>query len=345
MEKVLVTGASGFIGTTLVQSLCKNGFHVIATDRFAPHKPLPAAQFLQGDLLDDSLMKEALREVKTVYHLAALASIARAPEAEYERVNVQGTRQLLAHAQHQGITKFVHMSSSTVYGIPQNIPLNENAPIQPKNPYSRSKADAEQQAMHAGKKGLDVSIIRPRVVLGTGRAGIFALLFSLIRKGLPIPLPGGGKNHFQFTAVRDLVDACMLTAQERSPGECQIYNIGSDVERPMIEELRELIRVAKSRSRILPLPADPVRGMLWGMHKIGISPLVPEQYQIMDTNFVLDTTRAKEKLRFKPKHQNGDGLIEAWHWWTENTKPGGWGDLVRFWKPRHQNALQDRSKL
>jgi len=344
MEKVLVTGASGFIGTALVHALCERGIHVTATDRFAPHEPLDSARFLQGDLLDKTLMKAALEEVDTVYHLAALASIARAPEAEYERVNVEGTRQLLALAEEAGINKFVHMSSSTVYGIPDQIPLEEDAPIQPKNPYSRSKAGAEQQVIDGGTRGMDVSIIRPRVVLGTGRAGIFALLFSMIRKGLPIPLPGGGRNHFQFTSVGDLVDASILAAGENTPGQCQIYNIGSDVERPMAEELRDLIRVAKSRSRLLPLPADPVRGMLWGMHKIGISPLVPEQYQIMDTDFVLDTTRAKSRLQFKPKHQNGDGLIEAWHWWTENTQSGGWGDVIRFWKPRHQNALQDRSK-
>ena len=233
MNRILVTGASGFIGTSLVHTLSDQGFSVIGTDRFLSRHPLPCERFVQADLLDTSSLREALQGVDTIYHLAALPAIARARQPEYERVNVSGTDQLLLMARDAGVQKVVHMSSSTVYGNPETCPISEDAEINPKNPYSQSKARAEQVAQDYAHNGMDIAIIRPRVVLGTGRAGIFALLFSMIRKGLPIPLPGGGKILFQFTAVADLVDACLLAAAETSPGDCQVYNVGSSVNRPM----------------------------------------------------------------------------------------------------------------
>lgn len=344
IQCALVTGASGFIGTHLVQRLCEMGVRVYATDRFAPIAAPPVEAFFQEDLVTGQDWPKVLEEVDTIFHMAAIASIAREDPREYERVNVDGSRRIAELAMSGGVEKILHMSSSTVYGTPEQCPLSEAAPLFPKNPYSQSKEQAERAICAGGENGVPCTIIRPRVVVGAGRAGIFALVFEFISRNAPIPLIGGGANRFQFTAVSDLIDACILGAQEKTKSH-QIYNIGSDVTRTLREDLEELIHRVGSRSRILSVPTGPIQWGLGWLHRAGISPLVPEQFQIANADFVLSTTRAKERLGFAPQFENMDGIVEAWQWWTENrSSVGGFRNLRRIIQPKYQNALQKRDK-
>jgi nucleoside-diphosphate-sugar epimerase len=349
--RVAVTGASGFIGTALVQALAGAGARVVATDRFAPAGPLPAARFLQGDVRDPALLDAAFAGAEVVYHLAALASIARAPEAEYRAVNAAGTERVLARARAAGVAKVVHLSSSTVYGAAARTPIAEDAPLAPACPYSRSKAAAELACARHGAAGLDVAVIRPRVVVGPGRAGIFELLFTLVAADLPVPLVGAGARRFQFTSVDDLAAACLLAAAERAPGGgVEVYNVGSAVERPLRDELAELLAHAGSASRLVPLPARPLKAALSALDALGVSPLVAEQLRVADVDFVLDTARARERLGFVPAHRNVDGLLAAWDWWAARRGAGarrgvgGVREVLRRWRPRYQNALQRRGE-
>ena len=320
------------------------GVKVYATDRFAPLVAPPVEAFFQEDLVTGGDWPKVLDEVDTVFHMAAIASIARENPGEYERVNVDGSRRVAELAMESGVEKILHMSSSTVYGIPEQCPLPEGAPLFPKNPYSQSKEQAERAICPGGEKSVPCTIIRPRVVVGSGRAGIFSLVFEFISRGAPIPLIGGGSNHFQFTAVSDLIDACILGAEEKTDSH-QIYNIGSDVNRTLREEIQELIQRVGSRSRIIPVPTSPIQWGLGWLHKAGVSPLVPEQFQIANADFVLSTQRAKDRLGFSPQFENIDGIVEAWHWWNENRKPvSGLRGLMGLIQPRYQNALQKRDR-
>jgi len=345
IKRALVTGASGFIGTHLVRALHAQGIHVVATDRYEPIAPLPVENFFVEDLVDGTQWPDSMDRVDTVFHLAAIPSIARLDEGEYQRVNVEGSMRVARLASRHDVQKILHMSSSTVYGIPKKYPLPEDAPIQPKNPYSRSKAEAENAFIEYSKAVVPTTIIRPRVVVGAGRAGIFGLLFASMKSNLPIPMFGGGENRFQFTAVEDLVTASILAAREETDGRHQTYNIGCDVERTLRGEVQGLIDASGSSSRILSIPSKPFEMSMAGLYKLGISPLVPEQYQIASANFVLDTAKAKRNLGFQPKHANGDGLIEAWEWWSKRNKTeSGLRGIVRSWKPKYQNALQKRER-
>ena len=179
--------------------------------------------------------------------------------------------------------------------------------------------------------------------MGEGRAGIFALLFTCMKKGLPVPLFGGGDNYFQFTAVGDLVHATILAGAEETEGKNEIYNIGCDVKYTLREEIEGLISASGSHSRVLSIPSKPLEWTLGGLHQLKLSPLVPEQYQIASANFVLDTSKAKKQLGFKPQSANRDGLIEAWHWWSQQERgTGGFRDIMKLWQPKYQNALQRR---
>jgi len=345
MKRIAITGASGFIGTALVNALTARGHSVVGLDQHAPGPSLKADTFIQADIRDRAALQKAFQGAEIVHHLAALPSIARAPELEYWRINVEGTRAALETAQNTGVAHFIHMSSSTVYGSPDHSPLRETTALAPRNPYSRTKAAAEEAVQLMARRAIPCTIIRPRVVVGNGRAGIFALLFHFLSRDLPIPLPNGGRNRFQFTAVEDLVEAAIAASEVKPGASCPIYNIGSDVVDPLHTDLKRLIDFAGSRSRIIPLPATPMRWGLEVMHRLHLSPLVPEQHQILARDFVLDTTLAREKIGFTPRHANSDGLLAAWTWWKTHLGPGGMRELMSHWKMRHQNSLQRRGGL
>lgn len=340
--RVAVTGASGFIGTSLVRSLAAAGHEVVGTDRFEPAVELPVREFVTADLGDGHRLARALDGAELVFHLAALPAIARAPDATYEATNVAGTSLVLRLARRAGAAKVVYLSSSTVYGRPDAARIVEDQPSRPACAYSRSKAAAEEVCLRQADDGYDVSIIRPRVVVGAGRAGIFATFFAAMELGLPIPLPGGGDFRFQFTAVDDLVRALEVVAERGAPG--RIYNIGSAVERTLREDLRELFALAGSRSALVPVPATLALPAFAALHHLGVGPLVPEQYRIAANDFVLDTTRARDELGFEAARRNIDGAIDAWRWWGEHRDGSALKALVRWWRPRHQNALQRRAR-
>ena len=339
-EKVAITGASGFIGTALVRHFLSLGYEVVATDLLEPRVPFRDVQFKRADIAKAEQLKGLFNGVDTVLHMAAIPSIARSPEARYYASNVLGTENVVTLARECGVTNLVHMSSSTVYGIPKNCPISEEAALEPGCAYSRSKLRAEEVARHCAGDALHLTIIRPRVVVGAGRAGIFGLLFGFMKLGLPIPLLGGGRNLFQFTSVEDLAHACEMASKRRDrAAAARVYNIGSVVERPLRDELGELIRHARSSSRLISVPAGAMRWLMRGLSRFDLNPLVEEQYRIADVDFVLDTTRARDELEFSPRHKNCDGLLDAWDWWN---KRGGKGvdDIRTWWKPTRQNDLQ-----
>ena len=341
--RVAVTGASGFCGSTLVQRLKLGGHDVAATDRYEPATPLPVERFVRADLLEPAALDRTFEGAEVVFHLAALPAIARTAESDYERVNDAGTALVLERALASGARRVVHVSSSTVYGVPREQPIVEDTPLAPACSYSRSKAAAERRCVEAGERdGLQVAIIRPRVVVGQGRAGIFALLFHFVQRGWPLPMPGGASNRFQFTAVEDLADGCLAAAaSDRTWAGARAFNIGASTEHPLKDDLRRLVEHAGSSSRLLDVPSGLTHLGLSALHRLGIGPMVPEQLRVLTADFVLDTRRASSELDFDPKGTNVDGLLAAWDWWVDNAPSQSTGS---WWGFRHQNLLQRRGE-
>ena len=382
---MVVTGGTGFCGTALVRHLARTIAQttdqpVVALDWLPPAAPVPGAHFVRADVRDQRAVRRALLHgpagsrgpADTVFHLAAIPSIARAPEGEYDSINAGGTAVVCRLARELGVRRLVHVSSSTVYGAPRRgrdqpyAELPECTPLAPAHPYSRSKHAAEQAVRDAARAGLDAVILRPRVVVGPGRAGVFGLLFQLVAAGLPVPLPGGGRNRFQFTAVDDLVQACLLAAEARPadfhtlhgshgshgspmshgpprPLKTPIYNVGSEVRRPLRAELGALIAHAGSPSRVVGVPVGPLTAALTLGHRLGVGPMVPEQLQVFAADFVLDTRRAKRALGFAPRHANVTGLLQAWDAWRARGGRPSLAELRRVWRARSQNSTQRRS--
>ncbi|MDD5255844.1 MAG: NAD(P)-dependent oxidoreductase [Candidatus Omnitrophica bacterium] len=265
-------------------------------------------------------INKACEGMEVVFHLAAIPSIVRAKRDTYRKINVEGTRNVLQASLTHNVRKVIHVSSSTVYGVPAEFPLKETSLLHPIGKYGKSKLEAENLCGDFVQKGLDISIIRPRVIMGPGRIGIFSILFERIIRGQNLYIIGNGRNIFQFTHVADMSSACIKAAALLTPG---LFNIGSEKTLPVREELMQLIRHANSRSRIMCLPALMARAALKSLSLLGISPLVDEQFSIADRDFKLDTTLAKNVLDWTPAYSNIDSLIQAFDWYAAHIKDTG----------------------
>lgn len=318
-KKVLVTGGTGFLGKYLVEMLCAAGAEVLALDFRPPNWPVAGFAFIEADIRDKSKVMDACRGREVVFHLAAIPSIARAKRTIYRDINVGGTRNVLEGAFAWGVKKFVHVSSSTVYGIPAEFPLRETSPTRPLGRYGRSKLEAEEACWEFSRKGLSVSIIRPRVIIGAGRIGIFSILFDRILQGKTVYILGDGSNTFQFTNVADMADACLRAAAFEGSG---LFNIGSEEILPVKEEMEALIRHAGSASRVVALPAGLARAALKALSCLGVSPLMEEQFSIADKNFRLDTSLARSRLGWQPRYSNLESIVQAFDWYAAHREEG-----------------------
>ena len=200
-----------------------------------------------------------------------------------------------------------------VYGMPNFVPLTTNHPKNPIGPYGQSKLEAEELCFLARKKGLAVTILRPRLIMGKGRLGIMKKLFKSIFHNLPVPLVGNGKNCYQMVSVKDCSEATLLSVEKKIPN-CEL-NLGSEVGPDVKTLLNYLIKKVNSKSIILPLPAFPLKILLLIFEKMGLPILHKEQYKIADKNYIVDISDTYSKIGWKPKLSDKDMIIEAYNYW------------------------------
>ncbi len=159
---------------------------------------------------------------------------------------------LLKSALAGGVRKVIYISSSAVFGAPKTNPVTELTPPAPAEAYGRAKLAGENLCAQFAKQGLDISVIRPRTIMGgTARLGIFQILFEWIRTGYNVPVLGGGDNLYQFVHADDLADACILAVDTV---RAAIYNCGTDNFGTMRETLDHLCAHAGTGSEVRSVP-------------------------------------------------------------------------------------------
>lgn len=323
-RKLLVTGATGFLGKHLVDYLLERGENVRALDFRQLDESIgdwKDVEFLKVDIRDKDAIKAACRGADYVYHLAAIPSIARAKLDTYWSINVEGARNVLTEAKRAGARGAIYLSSSTVYGIPEKCPLSEEDPLTPVGFYGKSKIAAEEVCPEVATTDFPVSIIRPRVIMGAGRIGIFGILFRTILNNNRVYLIGQGKNRFQFTDVHDLIRAIIQVANYP---QSEVFNIGAEKMGSVREDMQALIDYAKSKSKITPLPAALARMALKTSALFGVAPLMNEQFSIADRDFKLDTAKAQRLLNWQPQKSNLETIIDAFDWYRDNYYGSGY---------------------
>jgi nucleoside-diphosphate-sugar epimerase len=315
--KSLITGSSGLLGKCLVERLERRGDELHLLDLAPPPHGSPHRAFT-ADVSDEPVLREAVRGVEVVYHLAAAQRMkpqfATWSEREIFERNLDAVRVVVDVAVSTDVRKLVFVSSSGVYGEPRRVPCGEDHETKPLGEYGRSKLLAEEICLAAREQhGLDVTMFRPMSLFGPDMTGIFVMLYEWVRTGAPVFMLGNGRNRVQASSAWDVADACVLAATATRPTR-PILNLGADPAGvPTVEEMvRALIAHAGTGSPLVKIPAGLLRTTARALYAVGLSPIVPEHYILADTNFVLDIRAAREDLGWTPGFGNVEMMCDAY---------------------------------
>jgi nucleoside-diphosphate-sugar epimerase len=313
-RKSLVTGGSGYFGELLAKMLLDRDEHVRVLDLNPPGYSHPNLEFARGDIRDADTVAAACTGVDVMFHNVAQVPLAK-EKALFWSVNRDGTRVLADQSMKAGVKKFVYTSSSAVFGVPRSNPVTEETPPSPAEDYGRAKLAGEAICRAAAENGLDVSIIRPRTILGHGRLGVVQILFDWIERGLDVPVLGGGNNRYQFVHSDDLAWACVAASERPGFG---LYNIGAKDFGTMRELLQAVIDHADSKSRIKSIPLGPTEISANIASALGLSPLGPYHSLMYGRSMWFDISKAERELGYAPKYSNASMISETYDWYIAN---------------------------
>jgi nucleoside-diphosphate-sugar epimerase len=316
----VVTGGSGYFGSVVVARLLERGDRVRVLDVNDAEDRLPDVELVRGDIRDPATVARAVAGADAVFHNVAQVPLAR-DKAAFRTVNVDGTRLLLDTCLQAEVGKVVHTSSSAIFGVPAANPVTEETPPAPAEDYGRAKLDAEGLCAAAVAQGLDVTIVRPRTIVGHGRLGIFSLLFDWISEDVDVFVLGAGDNRYQFVHADDMADLCLRAGERPGAG---VFNGGATEFGTMRETIEGVIRHAGSGSRVRSLPMRPTVLAMRATAGLGLTPFAPYHWIMFGRSMWFDTTRAQADLDWQPAWSTEAMFAEAYDSWlaSRETDPG-----------------------
>lgn len=256
LHRALVTGGAGFIGSHLVEGLLERGIRVTVLDNLSTGRlenlPKGSVRFVEGSILDEAVLTDAVEGASVVFHLAASVSVPASVENPLEslRANAHGTAMTLDAARKAGVRRFVYSSSSAVYGERPAMPKREDYLPDPISPYAAGKLAGEEFVRaYAACFGMECVSLRyfnvfgPRQRADSPYAAVIPIFLARIREGKPLQVFGDGEQTRDFTFVTDVVRAnlCCLDAERVNGGA---YNIacGEQVSlNQLIEEMKRIV--------------------------------------------------------------------------------------------------------
>ena len=322
---ILVTGATGFLGSALVTELVKQGqpIRILARDeRKAREQFGDAVTIMRGEITDEAQVQQAVDGATTIYHFAGRLYHPSTPAQLYYRTHVEGTRILLDACQGQSqLQRIVHCSTTGVHGVSGKTPAAEDAPFAPTNPYEATKLEGELLALKAHEEqGLPICVVRPGLVYGPGDLHLLGF-FASIKKGRPC-LIDGVKALIHPIYIDDMTTAFLLCAE--SPQAIgHSYNIAGD--HPV--SFRELATaIARALGKPLPrgdLPlwlanvASDIFALIPGI-KGENAPLTRSRVQFLTNSRVYDIGRARKELGFAPTIALEEGMRRTADWYYKH---------------------------
>jgi nucleoside-diphosphate-sugar epimerase len=314
-----VTGGSGFIGGRLIERLRREGTRVRAlarSDSSARRVAELGAEPVRGDLDDRNAMAAGAEGSELAFHFAAQVGD-WGPWADFERGNVDGTRNALAACAEAGVRRFVHCGTEAALmaGEPL-VQVDEAAPLRPDSraPYPATKARAEQAVREASREGFDTVVVRPRFVWGRGDTTLLPEMVEMVRRGR-FAWVGGGRNLTDTTHVDNVVEGFMLAAGRGRPGEAYFVTDGEPVifrefvtamlatqgVEPPDRSLpgwtaAPMARIAEAAWRALPLPGAP--------------PMTTFRAWILTQECTIDISKARAELGYAPVVSRERGLAD-----------------------------------
>jgi nucleoside-diphosphate-sugar epimerase len=314
--RYLVTGGSGFLGINLSRHLLQQG-HLVRSLDLVPFDYSDCADRVEaivGDIRDEATVAGAMADIDIVVHTAAALPL-YSPE-DISSTDVDGTRVLLEAAEAEGVERFVMISSTAVYGIPDHHPLLEDDPLVGVGPYGEAKIAAEEVCLLFRERGMCVPIIRPKSFIGPERLGVFALLYDWAYTGHAFPMIGDGENRYQLLDVEDLVDAIYLCCTLPCDVVNDTFNIGAEEFATMREDYQAVLDRAGHGKRIKGFPATPMIWALRVLEALHLSPLYKWVYETASKDSFVSIEKAKTQLGWQPEYSNQDALVRNYDWYV-----------------------------
>ena len=323
--KILVTGASGFIGGRFARFALEQGFDVRVSGVRAEsveHLVRRGAEFIPGDLADGLLVRDLCVDVDAVVHCAgALGAWGR--YQDLHRDNVLVTENVVEACLKQRVRRLVHLSSASLYfdGRSRIGLTEEQLPKRFKHPYAATKNLAEQKVFGAQEFGLEVIALRPRFVTGAGDMSFFPRLLKQQRKGR-LAIIGNGLNKVDFTSVHNLNEALLSSLLASGSALGKAYNISNGTPIPLWDVINYVMR----QMQVPQVTRYRGYGMAYSLSALNevackLWPGQPEPtlsrlgVQVMDKDFTLDISRARHYLDYDPKVSLWTALDEFCSWW------------------------------
>jgi nucleoside-diphosphate-sugar epimerase len=330
--RVLVTGATGFVGGHVVDACLKRGWSVVAfarpTSNVSDLKKLGVA-VVQGEMSDPAACRQATNDVDVVIHCAAKVGD-WGPHEDYIQANVDSLRVLLDACKGLALTRFIHLSSLGVYPAKHHYGSDEEMPIHDthRDGYSRSKVLAEKLALrYHAEFGVPVVVLRPGFVYGPRDRTVLPRIVDNLRQGL-VRYPGGGEAALNTIFVRNLVDAIFL-AIDHDQAVGQVYNLtdGEHVsKRRFIEKICAATDLPHPRRRP---PLWFAKAATWISEAIAKSKGAKEapafnfpRLKFMGLNLDFSIEKAKAHLGYRPRVDFDEGMSETLAWYKANVEAG-----------------------
>jgi nucleoside-diphosphate-sugar epimerase len=320
-ERVLVTGANGFVGRYVCRKLIASGFIPVAGVRDLGIWPelkqtIPGLNEVSvlGDLGANPKSRDLLSGASVVIHLAARVHVmresARDPLQEFRKVNVNGTRSIALAAVAAGVRRLIFVSTVKVHGESTSAkPLCEDTPSNPEDPYAISKWEGEETLRAvAAESGLEVVIVRPPLVYGPGVRGNFLRLIKLVDRALPLPWPKG-PNCRSVIGVDNLADLLVRCVDHpKAAGQSFLVKDSEDVSTR--ELMTRLARFLDRPFRLFPFPEALIR------FAARLAARQDAANRVLDS-LVIDSGRAQELLGWVAPMTLDDGLAATARWYQE----------------------------
>jgi nucleoside-diphosphate-sugar epimerase len=325
--RILVTGATGFLGGALARRLSHQQHEVVASGRDRRRgAKLSAAglDFQAADLCARGAAEQLCEGVDAVVHCAALSSPWGARRA-FLRANVEATEALLAACQRRGVARLVHISTPSLYmGAGDREQVREDDPLPPPiNHYAATKLECERRVQRAVAQGLQSIVLRPRAIFGPGDTTIFPRVLTALEQGR-LPVIGDGRNRVDLTYIDNAVQAVerALAAPPQAWGK--IYNVSNGEPVLLWDVLRWLsaeLGLPPPRGSLPRWAGMAVGGALELFHRVARPSMEPKltrySVQVLSCTMTLDIRRAREQLGYAPEVSVQQGLTEFVRWWKQ----------------------------
>jgi len=323
--KILVTGASGFIGGRFAKFALEQGLSVRINGRrpeAVEHLVKHGAQFVQGDLGDPLLVQRLCRDIDVVVHCAGAVGVWGNYQHFYQ-ANVTVTENVIKACLGQKVRRLLHLSSPSIYFDGQaHVGIKEKqVPKRFSDHYGATKYLAEEKVFAAEALGLEVIAYRPRFVTGAGDTNIFPRLIDMQRKGR-LSIIGNGLNQVDFTSMQNLNDALFSGLMDTGPALGKVYNISNGTPVPLWDAVNYVLQ----QLNLPPVTRHLPYGVAYAAATLNetLCKLLPGRPEpslfrlgvaVMAKDFSLDISRAQQHLNYAPQVSVWAALDEFCHWW------------------------------